>query len=246
MSLSNPLEMDVNGGITKYCFKKINGSIDSVILHGLDRHMNDDMYVNLMITASERADLGWCTFNDRGHGTDPTWVRHKDGLTGWQRSCDDMIELCRKLKIEKFIAGGQSMGCATSVEVAMRAADKIRALVLMRPPTIWECRSYSKGRLRLAASRTSDPIKQKAYLEASETNFSFTPEELQANLSTIPTLILAIPNDKVHPMESAERIHSLLPNNSKLVVAETEEAAASEWPAVIEQFLKNVATSHKL
>ena len=246
MTLSQPSTIDINGGLTKYCTNKIDDNISCVILHGLDRHMNDDAYVSSMIKASEKVGLGWCTFNDRGHGEEPTWEEHSKGLKGWQRSADDMLELSNKLKVEKIIAGGQSMGCATSMEVAMRVPSKIRALILMRPPTIWEGRSYSKGRLQKAASRTSNVIKREAYMEASETNLSFTPEQLQSTLSTIPTLILAIPNDKVHPMESAERIHSLLPNNSRLVVAETEEAAAADWPAVIEGFLRTITTNHKL
>ncbi len=42
---------------------------------------------------------------------------------------------------QKFVAGGSSMGCATSIYAALLAPERMKALVLVIPPTAWETRA---------------------------------------------------------------------------------------------------------
>ncbi len=61
------------------------------------------------------------------------------------------------------------------------------------------------------------------------------PKDQIRALAHIPTLILAWSDDPVHPVETAEELHRLLPN-STLWVAENEEAFG-EIPARMIEFV---------
>jgi pimeloyl-ACP methyl ester carboxylesterase len=51
-----------------------------------------------------------------------------------------MLALADALGVDRFIAGGQSRGMATSLYAALAAPERIEALVLANPPTAWEAR----------------------------------------------------------------------------------------------------------
>lgn len=52
-----------------------------------------------------------------------------------------MLALAQQVGLDRFVAGGQSMGCGTSLYAALTAPERIRGLVLMNPPTAWETRA---------------------------------------------------------------------------------------------------------
>lgn len=52
-----------------------------------------------------------------------------------------MVAIMDALEEDKFIAGGQSMGCATSIYVGLAASERVKGLLLMNPPTAWETRA---------------------------------------------------------------------------------------------------------
>lgn len=84
---------------------------------------------------------GWdlVRYDAAGHGTsavaDPDPPRY-----GWERLADDMLALAPP----SFVAGGASMGCATALHAAVRAPDRIEAMVLVIPPTAWETRAAQR------------------------------------------------------------------------------------------------------
>jgi pimeloyl-ACP methyl ester carboxylesterase len=52
-----------------------------------------------------------------------------------------MLAIADDLGIETFVAGGQSMGCATAIYAGRIAPERVERLVLMNPPTAWETRA---------------------------------------------------------------------------------------------------------
>jgi pimeloyl-ACP methyl ester carboxylesterase len=46
-----------------------------------------------------------------------------------------------QLGLERFVAGGVSLGCATALYAALVAPQRISALILGTPPTAWETRA---------------------------------------------------------------------------------------------------------
>lgn len=86
-------------------------------------------------------------YDARGHGrsgasADPDAYR-------WDRLAGDLLMLADRLGIDRFVAAGASMGCATSLFAALAAPARVRGLVLAIPPTAWATRkaqveTYSK------------------------------------------------------------------------------------------------------
>ncbi len=85
-------------------------------------------------------------YDARGHGkTDPSFIPMD---YHWKNLSRDMISVVDQYHSGSFIAGGQSMGCATSIYTAIQAPDRVKGLVLMNPPTAWEERASQAGLYR--------------------------------------------------------------------------------------------------
>lgn len=78
-------------------------------------------------------------YDARGHGSSSASARPVDYQ--WPEMARDMFGIADHCGADRFIAGGQSMGCATSIYAALQAPERIRGLVLMCPPTAWETRA---------------------------------------------------------------------------------------------------------
>ena len=78
-------------------------------------------------------------YDARGHGRSEASANLDD--YSWANLGRDMLALADALHIERFIAGGQSMGSATALCAALAAPERIKALVLVNPPTAWETRA---------------------------------------------------------------------------------------------------------
>lgn len=83
-------------------------------------------------------------YDARGHGKSQPSYRSEDYR--WQNLGKDMLAIARTIGAERFIAGGDSMGCATSICAAVQSPERIKALVLVIPPTAWETRA-AQGKL---------------------------------------------------------------------------------------------------
>lgn len=107
-------------------------------------------------------------YDARGHGASAGTERPADYQ--WPALAQDMLALADALGVDRFIAGGQSMGMATSLYAALAAPERIEALVLANPPTAWERRTAQaaayeqmaalvdrKGIAALRAAFTSQP-----------------------------------------------------------------------------------------
>lgn len=88
-------------------------------------------------------------YDARGHGrsagpNDPTAYR-------WPQLAEDMLALADELELDRFDAGGASMGCATVLHAAVRAPERFDRLVLVIPPTAWETRAAQSKLYELSA-----------------------------------------------------------------------------------------------
>ena len=77
-------------------------------------------------------------YDARGHGRSA--AGRDEVASTWASLAADLLELCDVLALEHPIAGGASMGVATTLHAAVRAPERFAALVLFIPPTAWETR----------------------------------------------------------------------------------------------------------
>lgn len=89
-------------------------------------------------------------YDARGHGASP--AAGDASRYAWPSLADDMLAVADAAGAQRFIAGGASMGCATAIWAAVKAPERIAALVLVIPPTVWEARArqrklYQRGAL---------------------------------------------------------------------------------------------------
>jgi len=78
-------------------------------------------------------------YDARGHGKTDATYRPED--YHWKNLAADMLSVADGCALDRFCAGGQSMGCATSLYTALLAPERIDKLILMNPPTAWEARA---------------------------------------------------------------------------------------------------------
>ncbi len=78
-------------------------------------------------------------YDARGHGESET-TADLDGYR-WSELAHDQLALATTLGIDRYVAGGASMGCATALHAAVIAPERVLGLVLVIPPTGWETRA---------------------------------------------------------------------------------------------------------
>lgn len=78
-------------------------------------------------------------YDARGHGASGT-TTDLDGYR-WDALARDQLALADALGIERYLAGGASMGCATALHAAVLGPERITRLILVIPPTAWESRA---------------------------------------------------------------------------------------------------------
>jgi 3-oxoadipate enol-lactonase len=106
--------------------------------HGLTSSMAKEDRTGLMAWTMPD---GWelVRYDAAGHGTsdvaDPDTARY-----GWERLAGDMLDRGP----DRFVAGGASMGCATTLHAAVQAPERVDAMVLVIPPTAWATRATQR------------------------------------------------------------------------------------------------------
>ena len=88
-------------------------------------------------------------YDARGHGRSSASYSASDYQ--WPEMARDMFGVADHYSADRFIAGGQSMGCATSIYAALQSPDRIKGLILMCPPTAWETRAEQAAMYRKMA-----------------------------------------------------------------------------------------------
>lgn len=88
-------------------------------------------------------------YDARGHGESES-TADLDGYR-WDELARDQLALADLLGIETFVSGGASMGCGTALHAAVVAPERVRALILVIPPTAWETRAVQAEAWEAAA-----------------------------------------------------------------------------------------------
>lgn len=78
-------------------------------------------------------------YDARGHGE--SGISADPAGYAWDEMARDQLALADHLGIDRYVAGGASLGAATALHAALIAPERIVALVLVIPPTGWETRT---------------------------------------------------------------------------------------------------------
>ncbi len=96
-------------------------------------------------------------YDARGHGRTPaaaTVEQHR-----WDLLADDLLALADALGLDRFAAGGISMGSAVTLHAALKAPERVTAMLLLAMPTAWETRPAERLRYRdLAALGSTEAV----------------------------------------------------------------------------------------
>ena len=107
--------------------------------HGLTSSRAQEDTLGLLDWARITATTPVVRYDARGHGLSGSTA---DPATyHWRELARDQLALADGLEIDRYIAGGASMGCATALHVADLAPDRVAGLLLVIPPTAWESRA---------------------------------------------------------------------------------------------------------
>jgi pimeloyl-ACP methyl ester carboxylesterase len=93
-------------------------------------------------------------YDARGHGESESTLDL--AAYSWAELARDQLALADALGIGPYVAAGASMGCGTALHAAAQAPGRIRALVLVIPPTGWETRAAQAEQWELSAALLED------------------------------------------------------------------------------------------
>lgn len=111
--------------------------------HGLTSSMAREDEFGLLDHARLAREVRLVRYDARGHGrsgstADPSGYH-------WRELAADQLALLDALGVERCVAGGASMGCATALYSALAAPERVDGLVLVIPPTAWETRAEQRA-----------------------------------------------------------------------------------------------------
>jgi len=107
--------------------------------HGLLGNMEVEDKANWFHWARMSECVNLIRYDARGHGLSQITYSPQDYV--WENLAHDMVAIANSVEVDKFIAGGQSMGSATAIFAGMAEQNRIEALILITPPTAWEQRA---------------------------------------------------------------------------------------------------------
>lgn len=119
--------------------QRVGSGPDVVWGHGLTSSMAGDDDLGVVDHQRLAASVTLLRYDARGHGLSGLSTPLAD--YGWDALARDQLALADALGIERYVAGGASMGAATALHAAVAAPDRVAGLVLMIPPTAWETRA---------------------------------------------------------------------------------------------------------
>lgn len=117
--------------------------------HGLAGSMAQEdefAFINWARLARKYRVIRW---DARGHGQSSGRAVPDDYR--WDNLAQDLLGLADALGVERFVAGGASMGAATALHAATMAPARVIALVLVLAPTAWESREAQADLYRATA-----------------------------------------------------------------------------------------------
>jgi len=107
--------------------------------HGLTSSRGTEAEFSLVNFADLATQTPVVRYDARGHG-ESELTSDLDAYS-WDQMALDQIGLCDSLGIDTWVSAGASLGAATAIHAAVVAPERVRALVLVIPPTGWETRA---------------------------------------------------------------------------------------------------------
>ena len=241
--------------------------------HGLTSNMKIEDTFDLFKWKEIPNTVRLVRYDARGHGQSEATYSPRDYI--WSNLARDMISIADACNIDSFVAGGQSMGCATAIYAASLVPNRVKGLVLVNPPTAWESRAKQASLYRRNArlvrllgtrvlasviKRMPDRLMPGYIVESMADRMNVVVESIRASdrralanvfegaalcdfpprddiaLIKMPTLILAWEGDKSHPVESAQALHTLIPQSELIVAKDMSDLVP--WPSRIREFLQ--------
>ena len=111
--------------------------------HGLSQSRAGEERMGLVDWPAFDAPVELVRYDARGHGESQS-TPEREGYS-WEALAADQLAMADALGIDRYVAGGASMGCGTALHAAVSAPERIEALVLVIPPTAWETRQAQAG-----------------------------------------------------------------------------------------------------
>lgn len=265
--------ISLNTGITVPALRtdhSITNNLSPVVIfgHGLGstnpklKDHSKDKWISLAMDAVS-GDSNVIAYTARGHGATTGWEvtaeANSEQFT-WVELGKDMNAVADHFSASYYIAGGSSMGSATSLYAAIAHPERVLGMVLIRPPTAWDARKARRKHLLNAADRLQkqeEEAHEQAVHSGESSSVNSTPRfhhvlrgtaysdlpaldsDAYERIKHIPTLILTIEGDPAHPVATAQALHSALPK-SVLHVASDIETAATMWPGMIREFVRTI------
>lgn len=223
--------------------------------HGLaERSHDSDDWTPLLIPGAilSSAPVSSITYyTARGHGATEGWQDSTDTDPDqfmWPRLAEDMVGIANTMGYEQCVFGGESMGSSTAFFAALQHPDRVKGIIMMRPPTAWETRAFQRDHLERKAKQFEEspsprfPARFHKVLRATA-KADYPPvtgpgSEIYATFPC-PVLILAVRNDPVHPESTSIILDELLPK-SELYIVDDHSQAVSTWPGIIKEFLGRI------
>ncbi|MGE5703680.1 MAG: alpha/beta fold hydrolase [Clostridia bacterium] len=190
--------------------------------HGLTHNLHTLQQIIYMEELSQTATV--IRYDARGHGQSDSSPNPADYT--WSNLARDMVSIADSLEIDRFVAGGASMGCATSLFAAIQHPERISGLVLALPPTAWENRAsqaeqYEKMAQFAEKNGTAALVKAMRSLPqhwATQSAFHEFEDSLMQMEPSLPTVLRGA---KISNMPDEETIRSI--QVPTLILAWTED-----------------------
>jgi pimeloyl-ACP methyl ester carboxylesterase len=106
--------------------------------HGLSSNRANEDRFGLLDWNALAAHRRLLRYDARGHGE--SGFTSEPTAYGWDELARDQLALADEVGIDRYVAGGASMGCGTALHAALLAPQRVTGLLLVVPPTAWETR----------------------------------------------------------------------------------------------------------
>ncbi len=236
----------------------------------LRNHLNED-WLPILHEPIQNNSVPNIFYTARGHGESDGWQENVENNLEqftWSNLAEDMMAVADYYETPSFIAVGNSIGSATSFFAMIKYPERVKALIMIRPPTAWKareerrkvliknanaCQKKAEEEAAMSEKIGGDVEKHHYVLRGSALSDLFPLPTIDNNNTsnttnvyqsvTNPMLILAVRHDINHPILTAETLASMIPQ-AELHIAENKEEAESLWPAIITEFVLRVNSNN--
>ncbi len=171
-AMAEPIEREVELGSGRTRLRIEGAGRPFVWTHGFTSSIADEDALGTSALLRGLPGIRVVRYDARGHGRSAPG--RDEAASAWSALAGDLLELADRLDLAHPIAGGASMGTATTLHAAVRAPGRFAGLVLVVPPTAWETRKAQadlyRGGAALVEARGVD-----GYLEAARAAYRLRP-----------------------------------------------------------------------